>query len=186
MDQSEGVTEMLRAWQRGDNEARDLLFAFAYEELRKRAAARLRREREDHTLQPTALVHEVYLRLTRAGPITWQNRSHFFAVAAGMMRRILVDHARSRAAERRGSGLRTVALDEATVAKRTEGVDVLALDSALDRLAALDTRQSQVVELRYFGGMSVDETAHVLGVSSPTVKREWAAARAWLFRELAS
>jgi len=186
MSDAEALTEMLHAWQRGDDEARDRLFSLLYDELRRRAAAQLRRERSDHTLQPTALVHEVYLRLTRASPISWQNRAHFIAVAASMMRRILVDHARQRQAQRRGAGLRTVALDEETVADASAGVDVLALDSALERLAQLDERQSRVVELRYFGGLTVDETAHALGVSGPTVKREWAAARAWLFREIAS
>jgi RNA polymerase sigma factor (TIGR02999 family) len=176
---------MLHAWERGDEEARDRLFVLVYDDLRRRAGSYLRLEREEHTLQPTALVNEVYLRMTGGTPLAWQNRSHFFAVASSMMRRILVDHARQRQAQRRGGGLRTVALDEATLPEIEAGVDVLALDAALDRLAGLDLRQSRVVELRYFGGLSVEETAQVLGVSTPTVKRDWATARAWLYREIA-
>jgi len=186
LEDSSHVTEMLHAWERGDQEARDRLFALVYDELRRRAGAYLRQEREDHTLQPTALVHEVCLRLIGATSLNWESRSHFFAVAANMMRRILVDHARQRLAQRRGGGLRTVALDEAAVPEAAPGVDLLALDAALGRLAELDGRQSRVVELRYFGGLTVDETARVLGVSTPTVKRDWATARAWLYREIVS
>jgi RNA polymerase sigma factor (TIGR02999 family) len=178
------VTALLLAWGRGEEGAEERLFELVYHELRRRAAAQLRRERGSHTLQPTALVHEAFMRLVDHGSIPWQGRAHFFAVASRTMRRVLVDHARRRLARRRGGGATRITLDDAGAVSQPRDVDLLALDGALERLAALDPRQSQIVELRYFGGLSVDETAQVLRVSSPTVKRGWTTARAWLFREL--
>jgi RNA polymerase sigma factor (TIGR02999 family) len=178
------VTELLLAWGRGDETARDELVGAVYAELRRRAGAYLRRERPGHTLQPTALVNEVYLRLVDQKSVRWESRSQFFGLAAQLMRRILVDHARSRRAGKRGGGLMPVTFDE-ELAGPGAGVDVAALDDALVALAALDPRQGRVVELRYFGGLSIEETAEVLGLSAATVKREWTMARAWLHRELA-
>ena len=177
------VTDLLLAWSGGDERARDELVGAVYAELRRRAGAYLRHERPGHTLQPTALVHEVYLRLVDQKSVRWESRSQFFGLAAQLMRRILVDHARARSAGKRGGGLMPVTFDE-EVAGRA-GVDVAALDDALLALAALDARQGRVVELRYFGGLSIEETAEVLGLSAATVKREWTMARAWLHRELA-
>jgi RNA polymerase sigma factor (TIGR02999 family) len=153
-----------------------------YEELRKRAAGHLRRERKDHTLRPTDLVHETYLRLCQQNA-EWENRDHFFAVASRLMRRILVDHARSRGAAKRGRGLR-VTLAEGMASAPPYEPDLLDLDAALDELAALDPEQVRLVELRYFGGLSIEETGHVLGVSYATVSREWRAAKTWLYRRL--
>ena len=178
------VTDLLLAWSGGDEKARDELVGAVYAELRRRAGAYLRHERPGHTLQPTALVHEVYLRLVDQRSIRWESRSQFFGLAAQLMRRILVDHARARSAGKRGGGLMPVTFDE-EVAGPGAGVDVAALDDALLALAALDARQGRVVELRYFGGLSIEETAEVLGLSPATVKREWTMARAWLHRELA-
>jgi RNA polymerase sigma factor (TIGR02999 family) len=184
LEKADLTTELL-AWEQGDAAAEERVFAIVYSELRRRAAAYLRRERPDHTLEPTALVHEAYLRLCHGREVGWQSRAHFFAVAATVMRRILVDHARERRTQRRGQGLRTVALDEAAAGATGPDVDLVTLDEALGRLAELDLRQSRIVELRYFGGLTVEETARLLQVSAPTVKREWATARAWLHREIA-
>jgi len=182
MDRRGGsVTELLRAWGKGDAEAGERLFPLIYDDLRRRAARYLRREPACHTLQPTALVHEAYLRLLGQEP-NWQNRSHFFAVASTLMRRVLVDHARRRQSAKRG-GVRVV-LDEAMDAAATRGLDVLELDEALTELSALDVRQARIVELRFFGGFTEDETGDVLGISPATVRREWSAARAWLFRRI--
>ena len=155
-----------------------------YDELRRQARRQLRRERVGHTLQPTALVHEAFLRLAGQSQAQWQNRRQFFAVASRVMRRVLVDQARARAASKRGDGLTRVALDDAVATGASPDVDVLALDQALDRLEQLDPRQARVVELRYFGGMSAAEAAEAVGLSLATVNRDWAMARAWLFREL--
>jgi RNA polymerase sigma factor (TIGR02999 family) len=156
-----------------------------YAELRRRAAAQLRRERPGHTLQPTALVHEAYIRLVGQDRTDWQNRAQFLAVASQMMRRILVDRARARHAGKRGGGGAHVSLDDAAgVAAPAPGVDVLDLDAALDQLAAFDPRKSRIAELRFFGGLSLEETGHVLEISAKTVERDWQAARAWLFRAL--
>jgi RNA polymerase sigma factor (TIGR02999 family) len=158
-----------------------------YDEMRRLAAGYLRHERPGHTLQPTALAHEAYLRLLDQRNVTWQNRAHFMALAAQAMRRILVDHARRKRAEKRGGGAPHVALDAADAEPAivdAQGVPIEYLNAALDRLAALDERQSRVVELRYFGGLSIEETAEVLAVSPATVKRDWTLARAWLHREL--
>jgi RNA polymerase sigma factor (TIGR02999 family) len=155
-----------------------------YNELRQLAASHLRRERSDHTLQATALVHEAYLRLVRQDSVNWQNRHHFFGAAANLMRRILVDHARGHAAEKRGSGISRVPLTEAIAMSQQQPAELLALDESLTRLAAVDPQQGRIVELRVFAGLSVEETAEILGVSPATVKRDWAVAKAWLLREL--
>ena len=182
---STNVTQLLREWNRGSSEALEKLIPIIYEELRARAARYLRRERPGHTLQTTALVHEAYLRLAGAQDLPWQNRTHFFAIAATLMRRILVEHARKKAASKRGGADVRLTLDESlAMTDRAQGVDVIAVDEALDRLAAVDAQQARVVELRFFSGLSVEETAEALGVSPRTVKRDWAVAKAWLHREL--
>jgi RNA polymerase sigma factor (TIGR02999 family) len=184
--QTEAVSDLLRSWGRGNLQARDDLLPLVYRELKRRAAAYLRRERRDHTLQPTALVHEAYLRLIGQDRVAWQNRAHFFCIAAQMMRRILIDHAREhQAAKRPGAGLR-VALDDQVGASRPLDCEVLLLDQALEELGQLDERQAQIVELRYFGGMSEQEVATVLSLSRATVTREWQTARAWMFRRMTS
>jgi RNA polymerase sigma factor (TIGR02999 family) len=178
------VTQMLRAWGRGDEQVLDELIPVVYGELRRQAARYMRRERRGHAMQTTELVHEAYLRLMDQRGLSWQNRAHFFGIAAQLMRRILVDHARMRGAAKRGRGEVTVALEEGMAVSPARDIDVLALDEALDRLTALDPQQVRVVELRYFGGLNVDETAEVLGVSPRTVKRDWRVAKAWLRQEI--
>jgi RNA polymerase sigma factor (TIGR02999 family) len=180
----ENLTELLVAWGEGDQQAFDQLIALTYGELRRQARRFLSRERAGHTLQPTALVHEVFLRLVRQNRIQWQNRGQFFAVAAQAMRRVLVDCARARGSAKRGAGRTRVTLSEVQQASEPAQVDVESLDRALDALAALDPRQARMVELRYFGGFTVPETAQALGISAATVKRDWVMAQAWLFREL--
>ncbi len=179
------VTEWLIAWGQGDQLARERLMEAVYGDLRRRAAAFLRRERQAHTLQPTALVHEAFLRLVDQSRASWKNRAQFLAVAARMMRRVLVDHARARGARKRDAGLR-VSLDDAPELAEagTADVDLLALDQALQALAALDERQATIVELRYFAGLSIDETAQALELSPATIKREWTSARAFLFGQI--
>ena len=177
------VTALLLAWSSGDEAARSRLIDAVYDELRQVARRHLRAERDEHSLAPTALVHETYLKLVDQRRVQWQNRAHFFGIAAHLMRRILVDHARSRGAAKRGRD-RTIVLDDLEVEATPLDVDVLALDVALERLARLDPRQSRLVELRFFAGLTVEETAATLGVAPITVKRDWALARAWLFREL--
>jgi RNA polymerase sigma factor (TIGR02999 family) len=184
-DPSDRVTELLHAWSGGDEGARDRLMPLVYGELRRRAAACLRRERRGHTLQPTALVHEAYLRLVDQRRAVWQNRAQFFAVASEMMRRILVDRARAHRTVKRSGRWARVTLDPAHVATHPAEVDVLDLDAALERLAAFDPRKSRIAELRFFGGLSLEEAGEVLGISLATVERDWQAARAWLFKELA-
>jgi RNA polymerase sigma factor (TIGR02999 family) len=179
------VTELLQQWCRGREDALDRLLPEIYAELRQLAASCLRRERRDHSLTPTALVHEAYLKLVDQRAVQWQNRAHFFGIAAQAMRRILVDHARARAADKRGSGQRLVSLDEALIVGATPDFDLLALDEALTRLAAIDPQQSRVVELRFFGGLTMEETAEALRISPATVGREWTLAKAWLYAELA-
>jgi RNA polymerase sigma factor (TIGR02999 family) len=176
------VTALLLAWSEGDQAAASRLIEAVYDELRRVARRHLRGER-DHSLAPTALVHEAYLKLVDQRRVRWQNRAHFFGIAAQLMRRILVDHARSRAAAKRGRD-RTVCLDAADAATPPFDVDILALDAALDKLGALDARQSKLVELRFFAGLTVEEVATALDVAPITVKRDWAHARAWLFHEL--
>jgi RNA polymerase sigma factor (TIGR02999 family) len=183
MVQPPDVTGLLVAWSRGDADANERLIEAVYAELRGLARGYLRRERPDHSLAPTALVHEAYLRLVDQRHLQWHNRAHFFAIAAHVMRRLLVDHARGHGAAKRGAGHRVPLLD-IDVAVDPVGFDVLALDAALSRLAAIDARQSRLVELRFFAGLTGVEIAAVLGVAPVTVKRDWALAKAWLFREL--
>ena len=178
------VTGLLRAWGEGDAKAGDRLMPLVYAELRKRAAAYLRRERPGHTLQPTALVHEAYLRMAGQDRAAWKNRAQFFGVAACMMRRILVDHARALNMAKRAGRLINVELQDDHAVVAAPDIDVLALDEALTRLAAFDARKTAVAELRFFSGLSVEETAQVLGVSVATVEREWQVARAWLYSAL--
>ena len=178
------VTRLLRAWGEGDAKAGDRLMPLVYAELRKRAAAYLRRERPGHTLQPTALVHEAYVRMVGQDRAAWKNRAQFFGVAACMMRRILVDHARALNMAKRSGRLINVELRDDHAVVAAPDIDVLALDEALTRLAAFDARKTAVAELRFFSGLSVEETAQVLGVSVATVEREWQVARAWLYSAL--
>jgi RNA polymerase sigma factor (TIGR02999 family) len=181
---SERVSKLLLNWGQGDQGAREALIPLVYDELRRLARRYLRRERPNHTLQSAALVNEAYLRLIRQEHPQWQNRAHFFGVAAQLMRHILVDHARNRAAAKRGAGAPRLTLDPDIALPQERDVDLIALDDALNQLAALDPQQSRLVELRFFGGLSIEETSVVLGVSPATVKREWATARAWLQREM--
>ncbi|HUO74222.1 MAG TPA: sigma-70 family RNA polymerase sigma factor [Solirubrobacteraceae bacterium] len=178
------VTQLLVRCRDGDRAALDELLPLVYGELRRIAQSHLRRERAGHTLQSTALVHEAYLRLIGATRPGWQDRAHFFGIAANAMRQILVDHARARAAAKRGSGAERLELTESMSAGGEPEVDVLALDEALGRLAALDRVQARIVELRFFAGLTIDECAEALAISPATVKRDWTSARAWLHREL--
>jgi RNA polymerase sigma factor (TIGR02999 family) len=181
---SSGVTELLLRWRAGDEQARERLMALVYADLRRKAAAYLRRERAGHTLQPTALVHEAYLRLVDQNRVAWQGRAHFLAVAASMMRRVLMDHGRRQKAKKRGGPRSRVTLDEHLAPSVPREVDLMALDEALDALAALDEQKARIVELRAFGGLEVEETAEALGISPATVKRHWAFALAWLQQRL--
>jgi RNA polymerase sigma factor (TIGR02999 family) len=183
-ESSREVTQLLVAWGDGDKSALEKLMPLVYQELRRLAKRYMRQERAGHTLQTTALVNEAYLRLVDWKDVRWQNRAHFFGVAAQMMRRILVDFARSRQYAKRGGGALEVSLDEAAVFSTERGADLVALDDALQSLAALDERKSRVVELRFFGGLSVAETAEVLKVSPETVMRDWKLAKVWLMREI--
>jgi RNA polymerase sigma factor (TIGR02999 family) len=178
------VTELLQDWSRGDPEALERLIPLVFEDLRRMAARMFQRESDAHTLQPTALVNEVYLRLMGQRQMQWQNRAQFFAVASMIMRRILVDHAKRRGAAKRGSGVASVPLDETLAAPGLKDIDVLALDQALTRLGEIDPRQLQVVHMRFFIGLDHGEIAEVLGISETTVKREWKTAQLWLLREL--
>ncbi|MFN0108774.1 MAG: sigma-70 family RNA polymerase sigma factor [Blastocatellia bacterium] len=178
------VSQLLVRWGRGDHEALDRLMPLVYDQLRRLASRNLRREQPDHLLQTTALVHEAYLKLVDQQHANWQNRAQFFAIAAQLMRRILVDYARERQAAKRGGDYIKLSLDEAVALAEEKSADLLALDEALDRLANMDPQQSQVVELRVFGGLSVEETAEALSISPRTVKREWSMARAWLHQQL--
>jgi RNA polymerase sigma-70 factor, ECF subfamily len=184
IDHTSPVSGLLHAWGEGDAQARDDLLPLVYAELRSQAARYMRRERRDHTLQPTALVHEAYLRLVGQTRVSWQNRAHFFGVAAEMMRRILVDHARKHQASKRSGAAVRVAWDDKAGATPPLDCELLLLDQALTELAARDPRQAQVVELRYFGGLSEQEAGEVLTVSRATVTRDWNVARAWLFRRM--
>jgi len=184
MDADTGqVTLLLRELQDGRKDAAEQLVPLVYEELRQRAAAFMRHERADHTLQATELVHEAYRRLVD-NPANINNKAHFFAIAARAMRRILVDHARARRAAKRGAGGHKVPVDDVTLVTPEQSVEVLALNEALDKLAGVDEQQSRIVELRYFGGLSEEETAQVLGISSKTVQRDWKIAKAWLYGHL--
>jgi RNA polymerase sigma factor (TIGR02999 family) len=177
------VTALLAKWRAGDEQALDALVPLVYNELRRAAHRYLQHERPDHTLQSTALVHEAYLRLLKQGTHEFENRAHFFAISAQLMRQILVEHARRRKAAKRYAGY-TVTMDDGFSAEKTKRLDLVALDDALNGLAELDPRQSRIVELRFFGGLSVEETSHVLGISPKTVKREWATAKVWLQHEI--
>ena len=181
---SNQVTELLVRWRGGEKDALDSLMPLVYGELRRIAQHYLNNERPDHTLQSTALVHEAYVRLANQDLPEWQNRAHFFAVAAQLMRQILVDYARSHRASKRGGNVYRLALEDAGEHPQAVDVDIVALDDALKSLAEMDSQQSKVVELKFFGGLSIEDTAEVLGVSPSTVKRDWVTARAWLYREL--
>lgn len=181
---SAAVTQLLSDRSKGDQSALEQLLPMVYGELRRLASAYLRRERPDHTLQSTALVHEAFLRLVDQHDVQWRSRAHFYAIAAQMIRRILVDYARAQQAEKRGSGAVKLALDEAVGVPMRSDVDLLGLNDALDRLAGFDPRQSRLVELRFFAGLSIEETAEAMEMSPATIKREWSSARAWLFREM--
>lgn len=178
------VTELLHAWSDGDKAALNQLVPVVYEELRRQASRYLRREAGSHTLQTTALVNEAYLRLVDQKNIRWQNRAQFFGIAAQLMRRILVDHARAKHRGKRGGWDVRVTLDEAVAIAANQEIDLIALDAALDRLAQIDEQQSKVVEMRFFSGLNVEETAEALSVSPATVKRDWNVAKAWLYREI--
>ena len=180
------VTQLLKAWTAGDEQALERLTPLVYEQLHEVAQRCMAGERSGHTLQTTALVNEVYLRLVDCGQVNWQDRAHFFAVSARLMRRILIDFARSRGYQKRGAGLSPMSLDEAPSVSNEPDPDVVALDDALQSLAVLDERKSKVVELRFFGGLSIQETAEVLGVSRDTVTRDWKFAKVWLLRELSA
>ena len=183
--QTHTVTQMLVAWSdSGNREAFDQLMPIVYDELRRQAARYLKHERQNHTLQTTALVHEAYVRLIDQAGVRWQNRAHFYGIAAEMMRRILVDHARKRNAAKRGGEAVKVTLNDEDQPAAEQNLDLIAVDEALTKLAALDKQQARVVELRFFGGLNVEETAEVLGISDRTVKRDWSVAKAWIRREL--
>jgi RNA polymerase sigma-70 factor, ECF subfamily len=181
---SNQVTELLRRWSDGDVNARDALIPLVYDELRRLAKHFLANQRSAHTLQSTALVHEAYLRLAGRDDVHWENRMHFFAVAAQLMRRILVDHARRRNAAKRGNQNLTLLVDDSANVPAQRELDLVLLDDALSTLATLDQRQSRIVELRFFGGLSIEDTSRILELSPATVKRQWATARAWLFAEM--
>jgi RNA polymerase sigma factor (TIGR02999 family) len=185
-DSTQNVTRLLRSWSQGDEGAVNELFPIVYEELRRLARRYMNEERPEHTLQATALIHEAYLRLVDQRRTQWQSRAHFFAVAAQMMRRILVDHARRRAYQKRGGAIANVPVDveQSALIAPARGPELVALDSALERLAAFDPRKAKVVELRYFGGLEAQEIADVLGISAVTVTRDWKMAKAWLRQEL--
>ena len=185
MSSTHEVTELLTAWSGGDKAALDKLMPLIHQELRRLAHHYMSRERTGHTMQTTALVNEAYLRLVNREGVNWQNRAHFFAIASQLMRHILVDHARSHAYAKRGGGAQTISLDEAMVVSQERAADVVALDDVLKELAHIDPQQSRIVELRFFGGLTIEETAVVLGLSPATIKREWSTARAWLYHELA-
>ena len=178
------VTQLLIEWSNGDKAALDKLTPLIYDELRRLAHHYMSREHPGHTLQTTAVVNEAYLRLVNRKRVHWQNRAHFFAIAAQLMRSILVDHARSHAYAKRGGGAQKMALDEAMIISQERAAEVVALDEALDQLAEIDPRQSRIVEMRFFGGLTIEETAEVLSLSPATIKREWSTAKAWLYHEL--
>ena len=185
MTQTHELTQLLVDWSNGDRAALDKLMPLIDAELRRLAHRYMTRERAGHTLQTTALVNEAFLRLVNRKNLQWQNRAHFFGIAAQLMRTILVDHARSHASAKRGGGARNLELDEAMVVSQQKASEVIALDDALNQLALLDPQQSRIVELRFFGGLTVEEAAEVLHISPATIKREWSTAKAWLYHELA-
>ena len=183
---NQDVTQLLARWSGGDREALEQLLPLVYRELRQLADRYLRRERSDHTLQATALVHEAYLKLIDQQNVRWQNRAHFFGVAAQAMRRILVDHARGHMAAKRGSGGVKLSLDDVVVVSDEKAEEMVALDDALNRLHEIDPQKSRIVELRFFGGLSIEETAEVLGIGTATVIRQWRMARAWLYGQISA
>jgi len=183
-DQPHEVTVLLEKWSLGDRDALDELMPLIYSELRRLAGSHFRRERADHTLQSTAVVHEAFMRLAGQREVRWQNRAHFYGIAAQMIRRILLDYARAHRAGKRGSGAVKLQLDEAIAVPERNNVEIVALNDALDRLSAMDERQARIVELRYFSGLSIEETAEVMQLSPATIKREWNTARTWLLREM--
>jgi RNA polymerase sigma factor (TIGR02999 family) len=184
--EAQEVTQLLLAWNQGDESALEKLIPMVHAELRRLAQRQMRRERPEHSLQTTGLINEAYLRLVDLGSVHWQNRAHFFALCARLMRRILVDFARSRRYAKHGGGAQPVCLDDSLVVARQASTDVVAVDDALNALAKIDARKSQVVELRFFGGLTTDETAEVLKVSPETVRRDWKLAKVWLLRELSA
>lgn len=184
VERQDEVTRILHDWSGGDANAPARLMPFVYDELRRLARSFLARERGAHTLQPTALVHEAYLRLVDQRSVKWQNRAHFYGLAASMMRRVLIDHARAHATEKRGGAALHLSLDDVQVPLEQRAAGLLALDEALERLAQMDERKCRIVEMRFFGGMSDEEIAEVLGVTTRTVLRDWKKARLWLYREL--
>ncbi|MBK5294106.1 MAG: sigma-70 family RNA polymerase sigma factor [Acidobacteriia bacterium] len=184
MAQPGDVTSLLAEIHRGNRRAESELIPLIYDELHRLAAYYMRRERSDHTLQATALVHEVYLRLSKQREVTWQNKAHFFAIAGSLMRRILVDHARAHSRSKRGGLQQKISLEEALLFSEEQSEELMLLDTALAQLTEEHPRQSQIVELRFFGGLTVEEIAEVLKVSPKTVKRDWSVARAWLYREI--
>lgn len=180
------ITQMLLELTDGNEEVVNQILPHIYDELRRLASSYLRRERSNHTLQPTALVHEAYMKLIDQSRVKWQNRAHFFGIAAQVMRRILMDHARKHTAEKRGGDAELLPIEEEIlVVSHDKSAELVALDDALNQLAEMDERKAKIVELRYFGGLSIEETAEVLGVSVPTVNREWRMAKAWLYSEIA-
>lgn len=181
---SNEVTDLLARWRSGERQALDLLMPIVYEELRKLARHYVERERPGHTLQTTALVHEAYVRLVGQSPPEWKCRAHFYGVAARLMRQILVDHARANRAEKRGGGAPKLALDDDLARSYGNGIDLLVLDNALRSLTELNPQQGQIVELRFFSGLTIEDTSEVMGISPASVKRSWTAARAWLYREM--
>ena len=185
MGETPNITQMLRAWSGGNREVLNDLMPLVYDELHRQAARFLRRERSDHTLQTTGLIHEAYLKLVDQREVQWESRTHFFAIAANLMRRILVDYARTKKRDKRGGDIVKLPLDEAAlIAGEEKGVDLLALDEALTKLGKIDERQARIIELRYFGDLTLEDTAKALGISRTTVADDWAMGRAWLHREL--
>ncbi|HSK73507.1 MAG TPA: sigma-70 family RNA polymerase sigma factor [Pyrinomonadaceae bacterium] len=185
MSETPNITQMLREWSGGNREVLEDLMPLVYDELHRQAARFLSRERRDHTLQTTALIHEAYMKLVDQREVNWESRTHFFAIAANMMRRILVDYARAKNREKRGGDLVKLPLEEAIfIADKEKSIDLIALDEALTRLEKIDGRQARIVELRYFGDLTLEETAEALGISRTTVADDWAMAKAWLHREL--
>ena len=184
-DSSKPITQLLREWRGGSSHARDELFDVVYDELKQLAERQLWRDNPNQTLQPTALVHELYLRFADQRTLAWRDRAHFFGISARLLRQILVDHARSTGAAKRGGNCVRISLDDAIASLADREIDVVLLDEALLKLSKRDSRQCEIVELRFFGGLSVEETAEVVGISPATVHREWAVARAWLYRAMA-
>lgn len=184
METQHEITRLLADWGNGDRQALEKLTPLVYDELRRLAARYLRQERAGHTLQSTALVHEAYMKLVGQNNVRWQNRAHFFGIAAQMIRRILVDYARARKADKRGAGAEKLSLDEAIALPGGQDLDLVALDDALEGLAKIDPRQSRLVELRFFAGLTIEETAEVMQMSLATAKRDWVSAKAWLSREV--